>query len=161
MRALIALSIIQTGILLILLGYHAFDDEATETVTQAEPGLTSSQYVSDPLPHDNSPEAFFANEEQLRAIIRDELRAHVENRPQNGDQVDTAAPPTLAELAEYDRRRDEVAQQLVYFTSIGRISDGEMQQLQADIAKLDPAGRKEMLRQLTQALNSGQIEGRL
>ena len=33
--------------------------------------------------------------------------------------------------------------------------------LQQQIAKLDEAGRREMLRKLTRALNSGEIDGRL
>ena len=60
-----------------------------------------------------------------------------------------------------DERRSVVSQQLDYYVSLGRISEAEMAQLQSDIARLDPDARTDMLRRLTQALNSGMLEGRL
>jgi hypothetical protein len=58
-------------------------------------------------------------------------------------------------------QRAQVAQQQETYVSVGSISDADMQTLQMDIAKLDAAGRTEMLRKLSRAFNSGNLEGRL
>lgn len=100
------------------------------------------------------------DEGRLRQIIREELVAQFENRTLTDSQSarSAAAPVNPAEMETW---REQISQQLEYYTSVGRISDSEMQQLQMDIAKLDAQGRTEMLRELTRALNSGRLEGRL
>ena len=65
-----------------------------------------------------------------------------------------------ATAAEQQYQFERVGQQIEYFSSVGHITDTEMGNLQTEIARLDQAGRREMLRKLTQALNSGAIEGR-
>ena len=58
-------------------------------------------------------------------------------------------------------RRDAVSHQIEYYSSVGHISELEMQNLQTDIAHLDAAGRRDMFRRLVQELNSGRLQGRL
>jgi hypothetical protein len=100
-------------------------------------------------------------EERLRQIIREELSTLLADLPRR-DQTRDAAVATNSTLeAEIESQRKLVSQQLDYYSSVGNISDLEMQQLQMDIAKLDAAGRNEMLRELTRALNTGRLEGRL
>ena len=51
-------------------------------------------------------------------------------------------------------------QNLDYHIERGKISDMDMAKLQAEIARLDDDGRRQMLSLLAQAMNSGKLEGR-
>ena len=162
MKYLAALSIIQIIAILFLYTKIAdlegnFDRAATVAPTDARrPDPAPAQ--SFPLTNDNHPNV---DKDLLRLIIREELAVHRDNER----EPDTAAEPAPvlsgAEQAEYERRRMQVEEQLNYFTGVGRISDAEMQRLQSEIARLDPASRREMLMELNRALNSGRLEGRL
>ena len=101
------------------------------------------------------------DEDRLRQIIREELVAQFENRSLTDSQKARSVAAASVNPAEMETWREQISQQLEYYTSVGRISDAEMQKLQMDIAKLDAQGRTEMLRELTRALNSGRLEGRL
>ncbi len=103
----------------------------------------------------------FPAEDRIREIIRDELRAELRHASRAGQQAGSAAVENPVDTAEMASRRELVSEQINYFTSVGRISDAEMQKLQLDIAKLDAAGRAEALAELSRALNSGRLEGRL
>jgi TolA-binding protein len=59
------------------------------------------------------------------------------------------------------RRREVVAQQIEAHAAAGSITDAQMQELQAEIAQLDDASRKQMMNKLIRTLNSGDIKGRL
>ena len=93
----------------------------------------------------------------IQEVIREELRTW-RSAESASIEVVSASPSDEAEEA---LQRDLVAQQIEFFSSVGRISELEMHELQFEIAKLDDAQRTEALRQLTRALNSGNIEGRL
>lgn len=97
----------------------------------------------------------------FRAIVREELA--VQQRAMVACEDDVRSGPASRPLPDPDapRRLESVRQQLDYHISMGRISDSEMAALQQQIASLDEAGRIEMLRALTRALNSGSLEGRL
>ena len=97
----------------------------------------------------------------MRQIIREELAAQADGRPGPANQVDAVFASESTDKAENQYQREQVAQQLEYHASVGSISNADMQKLQGEIARLDEASRTEMLRELTRALNSGQLEGRL
>ena len=62
---------------------------------------------------------------------------------------------------DYQQQLQAVEQSLYFYTQVGRISQGEMRQLQSDIAKLRPEDRRDMFRRLAKALNDGTLDGRL
>ena len=97
----------------------------------------------------------------MRAIIREEL-----TRAQSQVGAPVGAPPAVTSSRPRDpaadqQRREAVAQQIEVYRATGTITDTQMQQLQADIAQLDDASRKQMMSTLMRALNSGDIKGRL
>lgn len=98
-------------------------------------------------------------EDRLRQIIREELSTQLADLPRRDQPRDAAVATNSTSEAEMESQRELVSQQLEYYSSVGSISDLEMQQLQMDMAKLDDAGRQEMLRELTRALNSGRLKG--
>ena len=167
MKILIVVVIVQTGLLLLLFGKVADIDErllAADDLARATPTqeffetrpkadvLSGRQSVSD---------ASFPNEQQLRQIIREELIAHGEAPGIRDDRAEPVIVRSESAEAEYQIRRDQVVEQIDYFSSVGRISEVEMQRLQTEIATLDKAGRREMLGRLTRALNSGELAGNL
>ena len=156
MKILIALAVVQTALLLILVGKLVLVDDEPAVAPRTE----QSSFVSDDYAYDQSPGYSYESgtqldEYQLRQIIREELAALSDSGIGAGSQADAAVALSAAEIAEREYQRDQVAQQLNYHTSVGSISDMDMQKLQMEIAKLDAAGRTKMLRELTRALNSG------
>ena len=151
MRTLITLSVLQTiGIAVLVV--HALREEP-HAVSDVHPARSPASAPA-------SVEAPRIDEERLRAILREEL-AQEHNRPvaESLPAAPSPAPynPSAAEL----QQRDLVAQQIEAYRAVGTITDAQMQELQADIAKLDAVSRKQMLSKLTRALNTGDIKGRL
>ena len=91
---------------------------------------------------------YYPDENRLRKIVREELAAQLGALSEASAQKDSAAVLEPEDEAKYQYQRELVAQQLEYHTSVGSISDTDMQKLQGEIAKLDEAGRKEMLSKL-------------
>ncbi len=161
MRTLTILVLVQTGILLILLGKIVLFEEESTIPADAQQNTSVSDPFDDASTDSHATAIHYLDENQLRQIIREELSAHLDSQPGPGNQEESATALSSTDTAEYQRRRELVAEQLVYFSSVGSISDTDMQKLQGEIAKLDEASQKEMLGKLTRALNSGELEGRL
>lgn len=94
-------------------------------------------------------------------IVREELARQQPARIAPEDDVRSSLASRRTPDPDAPRRLEGVRQQLNYHISVGTISESEMATLQQQIANLDEAGRIEMLRALTRALNSGSLEGRL
>lgn len=146
MKALTTLSVLQTiGIAVLVI--HAFRES---------PQVVPDVRAANPLPAAISSVAPGVDEDRLRAVIREEFaRLHVAGE----------ATPTVASQprdASADRQRRElIEQQIDAYSSAGAITDVEMMELQAEIAKLDEPSRRQMMSRLVRALNSGDIKGRL
>ena len=96
-----------------------------------------------------SPAASSVDEERLRAVIREELaQLHVQCCDARGC---AAARNPAADL----QRREVVAQRIDAYRASGAITDAQMPELQAEIAKLDETSRKQTMAKLIRALNSG------
>lgn len=146
MKTLMALSVLQT-IVIAALAVHAFREP---------PRLAADVRPANPLESTSSPAAASVDEDRLRAIIREELAQL---------RVERDAPPQVAPRPR-DRSADlqqraNVEQQIESYRGSGAITEAQMQDLQADIAQLDDATRKQMMSKLIRALNSGDIKGRL
>jgi len=152
---------VQTGLLLFLFGKIVLFEE--ETTVAGHPGQNTlvSDPFDDPPADRNSTAIHYVDENQLRQIIREELRAQLDGRSGSDKQMGAVIASDSTDTAENQYQRELVAQQLLYHTSVGSISNVDMQKLQGEIAKLDAASQKEMLGKLTRALNSGELEGRL
>ena len=162
MKTLTILSLVQTGILLVLLGKIVLFEEETTVARHAEANtLVSDELTSTQSQSNSSDTSNYVNEDRLRQIIREELAAQPDGGIGPAKQVDAVFASDSTDKAENQYQREQVAQQLNYHTSVGSISNAEMQKLQGEITKLDEASRTEMLRELIRALNSGQLEGRL
>ena len=99
------------------------------------------------------------DESALRRIVRSELlafRNSVAAAPVNAENTKPSIDP-----AENAYRLDAVREELSYHVEQGEISEKDMMNLQADIARLDPDSRTMMMRELVSALNSGNLKGQL
>jgi hypothetical protein len=156
MRMLIALSVLQTvGITALVM--HAFGTKHSPDPAQ-RPSSSSAAAISPASSGPTSGVASNVREERLRIIVREELA-----------RLQSSAQGSASSSLEAQRRnpttdvhqREAVAQQIETYRGAGAITDAQMQELQADIAQLDDASRKQMMSKLIRALNSGEIKGRL
>ncbi|HKR34491.1 MAG TPA: hypothetical protein VJT10_06605 [Steroidobacteraceae bacterium] len=146
MKTLITLSVLQTiGIAALVV--HAFREQP-QVATDVRPAGAAANAAS--------PAAPSVDEERLRAVIREEL-ARLEPR---GDAPQGAAPPPRSPSADR-QRRESIEQRIETYSAAGSITDAQMQELQAEIAKLDEPSRRQMMSRLVRALSSGDIKGRL
>jgi hypothetical protein len=151
MKTPIVLSVMQTiGIAALVV--HAFREEQPARDAPASPPAAAIAPGA----------AQIVDEERLRRIVREEL-AQQHNRPASGHDTSAAqsAPPPRAATAADLQRRDNIAQRIEAYAAMGAISDTQMMELQTDIARLDPASRRQMMSRLVRALNSGDLKGRL
>ncbi len=160
-KVLTVIALVQTVILLFLFGKTvAIEDELNAT------GLVRHNAPAGDRSYDPPTHAYASQSQhdltatQFRTIVQEELRAFLGSVTEADAQDLSAARPTPADEAERQYQLEQVAQKIEYFESVGSISDVDMQKLQIEIARLNEAGRKEMLRELTRALNSGRLEGR-
>lgn len=149
MKLLVLMSILQTAALAFLLA-KALDspDPASQTAPAMQYQDTGETFSS-------------ADEQLLRRIVREELGRQLPGAAPAGqpDQAPAGAPTDAA--ADQRSQLQLVETQLEYYRVQGAISAVEMQNLQAEIAKLDPATRKQMLARLVKAMNAGEIRGAL
>jgi hypothetical protein len=156
MKFLTTLVILQLLLTLVLIGvFLDREPEQPDPLVEATPAEPAAE-KGEPTPPE--PEIAIAGEDRLRQIVREEiailLGALSTTKSQPGER---SAEATSA--AEYSRRLDLAQQQLEFYIEKGEISPQEMAELQASIARLDPQSRREMLNLLTQALNSGELDG--
>lgn len=162
MKILIIIGVVQVAMILLLFTKITDLDDQISQLTAADQEMPASDDSgSSEVPVFLRQPRVYENEDQLRQIIREELTAQLEGRSGPVTNLQDLASPVDGNPEEAASRREAVAQQLEYYASIGSISDIEMEKLQMDIARLDPASRTEMLRELTRALNSGRLEGQL
>lgn len=96
----------------------------------------------------------------LRRIIREELRAarpaeSIAAEPQAG-----AAEQPVYDDTDMQRRQERIWADMDYLRAQDEVSSAELDLLLAEIARLDPARRTEMLGELSRAMNRGEIKGR-
>lgn len=161
MKTLKILGFVQTAILLLLFGkIIQLGKGEIEAVPAGQNTFGSAPFDASTTLGNATP-TYYLDENQLRKIIREELRAQLEALPESNQYIDATVASNSINENEMEDRREQVFRQLEYYSSVGSISDLEMQQLQADVAKLDAASQKEALSQLTRAINSGRLNGRL
>lgn len=162
MKLLSALFVAQTILILFLFGKLAgIDDQirGIDAMARTPPSGTQDLFraSSDCVPNTS----LALSEDQLREIIASELNMQMEAlQPNHSQQYSSDVAPGLSP-AENQRQLEKVAQQIEYHASVGQISSADMMVLQSEIGKLGPAGRKQMMRELVQRMNSGQLEGQL
>lgn len=161
-KALAFIALIQLAAIVLLYNkIAAFENSVADAISTKQMGLQQEYASQSKAPLNSDHANVLRVEERLRQIIREELSTELADLPGMDQQRDAAVAAYSRSEAEMESQLELVSQQLEYYSSVGSISDLEMQQLQMDIARLDPAGRTEMLRELVRAINSGRLEGQL
>jgi hypothetical protein len=96
----------------------------------------------------------------LRRIVREELLA-ARSSQEAGDRSAAENEPPMYDEAEMQYRRELVIQEIEYLKEQVDVSTAELEQLMGNIAQLDPARRTELMGLLNQAMNRGEIRGKL
>lgn len=155
-KLLIALSVVQTVAIgaLALAVVDLKKDRASAPAAEAAP--QPQPVAARPL---DAASASIAPAE-LRAIIREELSASAAHRSAAApEDAAPAAAPAARPSPDDPALSAAVRMELNGFLAKGKISPREMADFQANMARLPPAERSEMLRLLTKAMNDGRIEG--
>lgn len=170
MKYLMVISVAQLACLVLLLvmisGITTTDQDSMAATARQLPEASPAHPASNGdqvAGHAASPGTL--DEAQLRRIIRDELgevlnarrttaTGHEDNGLENGGN-------RQRNTAEDEYRATFVEQQLEYYKSVGEITPLQMQDLQAEIARLDHADRRQALSNLMRAMNAGEIRGHL
>lgn len=165
MKILTALSALQiVAIAFLLFKVVSIDESIGSIATGNEAQPVEDSNVTTPtgrsVVESSQPDGALTSGE-VRRIVREELRAQIGALASSATGADSTTAPDPYDEIEYQQRYELVDQELEFFIDQGTISDSEMAALQMEIAKLDAQGRKQMLRRLTQALNSGELDGRL
>ena len=154
------LGVVQTILLLVLLinisgSNTVFKEDVAEPATAIEKSLEKSSLLGQPLP-DAQP----ISEKRLRQIVREEVSSQIREYGASLAQPSIMEEPDPVSAAEYQYRYKLAMQELDYYLKQGEISDADMANLQLEISRLDPERRTQMLFQLTEAINSGELRGR-
>lgn len=94
---------------------------------------------------------------QIQAMLRQELA--LLTAPPAVTVIPAVTDPQ--DLIDRELLFDLVDQEVDFYINHGAISNQEMSNLQLEIAKLDPSGKKQAMSRLVKAINSGQLDGRL
>lgn len=161
LKVLTILSVIQTCLLILLFSRTTALESEVASQSPNAPSVPSGNSFLSPSVDSSSGDAFSSIDEfQLRQIIREELGAYAATSSNPDGRVSESATYDPDTAAKRQVQLDLVSQKIEYYSSLGSISEIEMGDLEMEIARLDAAGRREMLRKLTQALNSGTLDGR-
>lgn len=150
MKTLTLLSLLQTLVLAVLVVLVARGPPRGDRATPL-PQVQDPQRVAAPGT------AGGVDEERLRWIIRQELGGISSGRNAYAAPVPGKSRNPARDLVQ----RDRVAGLLEDYARAGSVSRAQMEQLQAEIARLDPASRKAAMSRLARMLNTGQVDGRL
>ena len=159
MKILISLSLFQT-ILLAVLGLRVLGIESrTDVIARAaqKPVATTmktAQSATDPAII-TGPSA-----DEIRAIIREEVAAISAQPATPTHRAANIQTEDKTQIAQTRRLKADVAQSLDYYIGRGAINEIEMANLQMKIARLPTDEQKAMLNRLTEAMNSGELDGR-
>jgi hypothetical protein len=158
MRTLITLSVLQSlGILVLIIYFVGREDRIEPQQRLQNPATTASPA---PMRAAGDGTSLLADEERLRNVIRQELaKLQAQPNAHSGPSPPVVARPRNESADRY--RLEQIAQQIDAYRAAGSISEQQMQELQAGIAQLDAASRKQMMSKLIRALNSGDLKGRL
>lgn len=99
--------------------------------------------------------------QQLRLIIREELAAALSYRELAANNTTPAMEPPVYDELEMQYQRQLVLEELDALKGQAEVTGVELDKLMADIARLKPESRVEMIKKLNQALNRGEIKGNL
>ena len=100
-----------------------------------------------------------AAEARLRAVIREELQQQARDSRNEAFVAERQPPEPAPRISDEDQlRRERVAMTFAELESTGHASAAEMAAFGAEIAKLPPADRTEMLRRLNAAIRDGRLD---
>lgn len=161
LKTLTALVVVQLVVLLALfMRVGTLENEVTAARSAPQSLAPTESFNSTPTDRTVTVTGF-PDENRIREIIREELALQLDGLGVAAADGERPMTDSAYTGAEYEYRRESVAQSVDYYVSAGRITEIEMAGLQQQIAGLSPEDRQAMLRQLVRAMNTGALDGRL
>lgn len=160
MKWVVTLVVLQLAVIILQSFWIAGLENRVQSISlqmEQRPAALPSQPA--PVTAETGQEPSGLDETTLRRIVRSEL-LQFRNVDAMASEPAEAQEPDI-DPAENAYRLASIEEELSYHIKQGEISELDMRNLQAEIARLDPDSRTIMLRELVRALNSGDLKGRL
>ena len=163
MKILSVLVLMQTALVITLFAkIDTLEDQMKALTGPASPADASAPTLISPKEAEAvTLQGHGLDDSQLRRILREELQG-IAMRDELLDQDSTSAPKApVYDDVEMQYQQQLVQEELELLKTQGEASTRDLHGLMNKIARLDPERRSEMLMQLNQAMNRGEIKGRL
>ena len=146
---------------LLFMKVDAFEDRADASGNSEVLLHKGVALVENPSPGEKLVTQTGLDSRQLRQILREELREIARS-----DELRVQTSTLKPEIPVYDETEMQYRQELVLeemdlMKQQTEVSSGDLDNLLGEIAKLDPETRTRMLQEVNQAINRGEINGRL
>lgn len=136
----------------------AFEDRSNAVVTPSELSQPEELISGQPAQMSDNTQPVLSSR-QVRQIIREELQGINQLlASQSTDSGFTEEKPVRDET-EMFYLQELVSEEMDLMKQQEEVSSMELEKLMMEIARLDPETRKEKLRELTMAINRGEING--
>lgn len=148
-------------VLLLLIKLDSFEnrvDVLNQSVAQMQ---ASDRVTTVPSKSESLTERAGLDSQQLRQIVREELRDLRSNKEMAAQNSTPQPKEQIVDEAEMLYQRDLVVQELEFLIEQDKVSVMEMDKLMGNIARLNPQARNEVLKMLNRAMNRGEIKGML
>ena len=141
--------------------YDARIDDLAQSALQKNNSEPVSTTVPQASTNNSSAAQTGLDNQQLRLIIREELDTALRYRELTAENTTPVAEPPLYDEFEMQYQRQLVLEELDALKGQAKVTSSELERLMADIARLNPEFRVELIKKLNQALNRGEIKGNL
>ena len=141
--------------------YEARIDELVLSTVQINNSDSVSAALAQPSLNNSTAGQTSFDNQQLRLIIREELAVALSYRELATEKIAPVAEPPIYDEFEMQYQRQLVLEELEALKGQATVTSSELERLMADIARLNPESRVELIKKLNQALNRGEIKGNL
>ena len=148
-------------VVVLLVKVNAFEARLDETGQPAKPVQVETLALSQTASPDLAATPTSLDGRQVRRIIREELRGLARSNALSVQTSESVSESPVYDETEMQYRQQLVIEEMDLLKQQETVSGMELESLMADIAKLDPEARTEMMKELTQSMNRGEINGRL
>ncbi len=155
MNKLLILSVLQLGMLASILYVLLDRDSELQTQESERPSPGRAETVQEVR---SDARAATVDAESIRQIVRSELLEFAAQLP--GPTTGQEADASDIDPLERDARLSKARDRMVFYLSVGEISDSEINEFQRDISMLDLASQKAMLSELFREINAGNVRVR-
>lgn len=161
MKIISVLAVVQVVVLLALWAKVSSVEDRVDKLATSRGQIPQTEVTTGlPQPEQLATQAG-VDSQQLRRILQEELRVIKSNSELLAQNSNANPKQSDFDEIEMQYKHELVMEELEMLKGQVDVSSGELDKLMGDIAQLDPQRRTESMKMLNQAMNRGEIKGRL